>query len=275
MYQILTIILTLFFSTTVFANENRSIGCYSEKPQIITTHYFYKGELREFIISIPENYNSKKTHNLVFAFHGRTNSNKDVKDYYDLERFASQRTIFVYPKSLKVKDGTNSWGDDINIFDYELFDFISFLISYEYCVDPGKIFLVGHSLGASFSNSLACARGDKVRAVASLGGGGLVDNCNGNFAAMVIHNPKDRLVSFKNGKRVKEAFIENNGLKGKSKKIRPKKLNCKKYDKGNKLNPVVWCPHKVNNKKSGKYYPHNWPENTGKYIMEFFESLEK
>ncbi len=275
MYRILFITISfVFLSNGALADVNKSIGCGFSKPDFITTNYFYKGSLRNLIISIPENYSSGKPHDLVFAFHGRTNSNRDVRGYYDLERSVSDPTIFVYPRSLKAIDGTNSWGDGNSVFDYEIFDFLLFLLSTEYCVNLDRIFIVGHSLGASFANSLACARGAKIRAVASLGGGGVVNFCSGEFAAMVIHNPKDRLVSVENGIRVKDSFIENNGLKRKSKKSKPKKLKCKKYDKNNKVNPVIWCPHNIDHKASGKYYPHNWPRGTGKYIMEFFESLK-
>ena len=55
--------------------------------------------------------------------------------------------------------------------------------------------LVGHSMGGSFVNSLACARGDVLRAVAVVGGGyGGVPGCRGQVAALVMHNPDDRLV---------------------------------------------------------------------------------
>ena len=269
---IITSFLIFFNSTSAIAEEN-SFGCGFSKPNFLTTKFIYKNNLREFIISVPKDYKPYISHDLIFAFHGRTNSNANVRGYYNLERHAYNPTIFIYPSSLKAGDGTNSWGDGESVFDYELFDFLLFVLSVEYCVDMERVFLVGHSLGASFANSLACARGDKIRAVASLGGGGSVNNCTGNFAAMVIHNPKDRLVSVKNGIKVKEAFIRNNHLNDKSKKTYPKKLKCKRYGDKNNPNKVLWCPHEIDRKKNGKYYPHNWPKNTGKYIMEFFESL--
>lgn len=272
------LIIIFFFlvisSTTIIASENRSFGCRFSKPDHLTTKFIYKGNLRDFIISIPKEYKPDKPHELVFAYHGRTNSNAKVRSYYDLERHVYNPTIFVYPASLKTGDGTNSWGGRNSVFDFELFDFLLLILSTEYCIDMERVFLVGHSLGASYANSLACARGDKIRAVASLGGGGEMGQCSGKFSAMVIHNPKDRLVAFSNGLRVRDSFIKHNNLDDKSKKSRPKKLKCKRYGDKNSRNKLVWCPHEIDYKNSGKYYPHNWPQNTGKYIMGFFESLK-
>jgi len=38
----------------------------------------------------------------------------------------------------------------------------------KYCINKDQIFVVGHSLGAWFTNSLSCARGDVIRAIGSV-----------------------------------------------------------------------------------------------------------
>ena len=100
------------------------------------------------------------------AFHGRTNNNAQVRAYYGLEQPTGDPTIFVYPLALRQADGTFSWsnpGDKPDsLRDYALFDTIVATFAQDYCIDPDRIFVVGHSLGASFVNSLACARGDLI-----------------------------------------------------------------------------------------------------------------
>jgi poly(3-hydroxybutyrate) depolymerase len=50
---------------------------------------------------------------------------------------------------------------------------------------------MGHSLGASFANSLACARTDRFRAVAAVAGGITPSDCLREVAALLLHNRRD------------------------------------------------------------------------------------
>lgn len=65
-----------------------------------------------------------------------------------------------------------------------------------YCIDKDQVFVAGHSLGAWFTNSLSCARGDVIRAIGSVGGGTTINDCNGPVAAMIMQNPDDNLSSY-------------------------------------------------------------------------------
>jgi polyhydroxybutyrate depolymerase len=47
--------------------------------------------------------------------------------------------------------------------DFEFFDEIVATYSEEYCIDMDQVFVVGHSLGGWFTNTLACARGHMIR----------------------------------------------------------------------------------------------------------------
>jgi len=38
----------------------------------------------------------------------------------------------------------------------------------KYCIDKDQVFVVGHSLGAWFTNTLSCARGNVIRAIGSV-----------------------------------------------------------------------------------------------------------
>jgi polyhydroxybutyrate depolymerase len=147
------------------------------------------------------------------------------------------------------------------------------LMARSYCIDPARIFAVGHSLGAWFVNSLGCARGDTLRAIATLAGGISRSQCQGAVAALIFHNPKDRLVDFRHGLVARDRLRAQNGLAGEERGLVLAGFACRRYGDLAAANPVVWCPHGRDRTRSGRYYPHNWPARTGAAVMAFFTSL--
>lgn len=207
---------------------------------------------------------------LVLAFHGRTSTNLQVRRYYGLEPYAN--TIFVYPSGLVSMDGF-SWSDSEGAPDDALFNAVLDLFARDTCLDLTRVFVVGHSLGASFANSLACTQGDRIRAVGSLGGGISADRCRGKTAAVVFHNPDDRLVPVSEGLQVRDRFLAQNMLEPPASPSEPASFNCERYGSAGTPFPVVWCPHPFDYAYDGTYYPHNWPRGTGRVIMDFFNGL--
>jgi hypothetical protein len=132
---------------------------------------------------------------------------------------------------------------------------------------------VGHSVGASYSTSLGCLRGDKIRAVAALGGGISADGCSSKVAAMILHNPEDNLVPFTEGERARDTFLEQNGLPLGPAATEPEAFNCSRYGSAETLYPVVWCLQPVSTESDGSYYPHTWPDGLGAAVMTFFEGF--
>ena len=242
------------------------------------------GQQRQFILSLPEPYKAQTPHALVLAFHGRTSPAAEVQGYYNLESQASVTlgpTVFVYPVALTQADGTFGWwnsGDAPDALrDFALFDALVDQLSSNACIDTERIFAVGHSLGASFVNALGCHRAGALRAVSSLGGGPGPGTCEGSVAALVLHNPDDRLVPFELGIGARDQFLTQNDLSGPPVKGEPQSLNCERYDASKSepdvMNPVVWCPHTKDYAYDGRYYPHNWPDETGAAVMRFFAAL--
>ncbi len=236
------------------------------------------GHIRELILVLPEGGERNTPRPLVMAFHGRTNSNAQVRAYYGLRRTLERTAVVAYPSALRQADGTFSWTVPRDGLsgppDLALFDALLTEIGGRYCVDLGRVFLVGHSLGASFANTLACARAERVRAVASVGGGIWTRGCTDPVAALVVHNPKDRLVAVELGREVRDVFLLANGLEETAPQpAAGRQLHCRRYGDATEPNPVVWCPHRQDYKADGRYYPHNWPESTELEIARFFGSL--
>jgi polyhydroxybutyrate depolymerase len=252
-------------------------GCGRPAPAVAPSSVEADARRRGLITVVPEGYDPAQPHALVVAFHGRTSSNAKVRRYYDLERFAEQPTIFVYPSGLRAGAGGYSWSgpDDAaaSLRDYVLFDAVLALITRSYCIDPTRIFAVGHSLGAWFVNSLGCARGDVLRAIGTLAGGVSRSDCKGAVAAAVFHHPDDRLVDVSQGLEARDQFRAQNGVEGPGRTMSLHGFACRRYGDPAASNPVVWCPHGRDHTRSGRYYPHHWPAGAGAAMMQFFTSL--
>jgi len=251
-----------------------SAGCGRSPPKIPLDHVEFAGQDRGFLGVIPADYRADQPYRLVLAFHGRTDRNEQVRRYFRLEAADRTGTIFVYPSGTKGPRGRFNWwnqGDKPGALrDYGLFDKLLDLFTENYCLDLNQIFVVGHSLGATFVNSLACARGDKIRAAATLGGGMMPSRCRGEIGIMLLHNPKDNLVPVGLGLRARDVFLKKNGVTGNSRPAQPRALNCERYGTPSQSSPVVWCPHRIDHNAQGRYYPHTWPKQTGPAVMDFF-----
>jgi polyhydroxybutyrate depolymerase len=251
-------------------------GCGRPPPAAAPSSVEVDHRRRELITVVPEGYDPAQPHALVIAFHGRTSSSAKVRRYYDLERFAGGPTIFVYPSGLRARAGGYSWSapdDAATLPDYALFDAVLARITRSYCIDPLRIFAVGHSLGAWYVNSLGCARGGVLRAIGTLAGGISGSHCRGAVAAALFHNPDDRLVAVSHGREARDLFRAHNGLDGPGRTTSLQGFACRRYGDPAASNPVVWCPHGRDRTRSGRYYPHHWPAGAGAAMMQFFTSL--
>jgi polyhydroxybutyrate depolymerase len=260
-----------------FQRDPRSAGCGRTPPGKVPTSSVVNGINRTYITVVPNAYSKDEPIKLVFAFHGRTNPNTMVRTYYKVEEAAKGKAIFIYPSGLSVGSG-RSWADGgdkaDDLRDYELFDHLYWKFTNEYCINVDEVYVVGHSLGAWFTNSLACNRADVIRGIGSLGGGTAWGNCTGPVAAMVWHNPKDRLAPFGSGERARDQMLAQNQCSFNTKPIQPSSGSCVEYQGCGEYSPVIWCPHRIDNASwDGRYYPHNWPRITGPSIWSFLDGL--
>jgi polyhydroxybutyrate depolymerase len=238
-----------------------------------------RGQERTYLARVPGTYAPDRPHDFVVAFHGRTNPNIQVREYFDLDE-ALPEAIILYPSALPDGSGFR-WSDpgDLpdELRDFALFDALLVSFGNAYCLDLDRVFVVGHSLGASFANSVACSRGELVRAVASVAGGIEGAPCDGGAGALIVHHPEDDLVPISAGERARDAFVAANAAAGPpilASEPELAALGCLRYG-SDSPDPVVWCVHDDALTYGGRYYPHNWPDAVPQAIARFFRDLPR
>jgi len=77
-----------------------SSGCGQTPPSSPLTELNLYGETRHFLTTIGKNYTSDSPAPLVIVFHGRTNSNADIRNYIKLDKTTQGDAIIVYPSGL-------------------------------------------------------------------------------------------------------------------------------------------------------------------------------
>lgn len=261
--------------------DNRSNGCYLAQPSSAPTSVQVHGIDRSIITDIGEHYRHTKPAKLIIAFHGRTNPNTQVRGYYRIAQASDGNAILVYPSWLPEEWPTRSWADGGDpataIRDYALFDKIVEEITENYCIDQDEIYAVGHSLGGRMTNNLACARGNILRGIGSVGGSSTIlpSACTWPVNALIMHNPQDRLASFAGGEDARNKLLAQNKCDTDTYEAlasSPSEGHCVQYNQCATWANVVWCPH-TQDTENGVYYPHNWPSFAGSQIRNFFKNL--
>lgn len=257
--------------------DSSSPGCGLPPPTVTPTESQVNGIARHYITDVGKNYDRNTPTKLILAFHGRTNPNTMVRTYYRIQQASNGNAIIVYPAGLPEEGPSRSRsspGDKSDqLRDFQLFDQLVQEMSETYCIDMDEIYVVGHSLGAWFTNSLACARGNVIRAIGSVGGGTTINDCSGPTAAIIMHNPKDRLSSFGEGLRARDQLLKQNHCWPETIPVGPEDGNCVLYTQCLEGAPIMRCPHS-DDMERGTYYPHTRPDFAGEEIWKFFEGLE-
>ncbi len=262
----------------VFSGVRDSLSkwCGKTRPVSQPMVSIVNGEPRTYITAVWSNYDERVPTKLIFAFHGRTNPNTMVRSYYKVEQAAKWNAIVIYPLWLPeegpVRNWMNPWDKPDQLRDYALFDQLMKEMGEAYCIDLDQIYVVGHSLWAWFTNSLACARGDVIRGIGSVWWSVTKSACTGPVAAVIMHHPEDNLASFAGWVAARDLLLQQNGCWPETTPVWPVGGNCVKYTNCLADAPVVRCAHDDGIDERGVYYPHTWPDFAWEYIWDFFSS---
>lgn len=258
--------------------DHYSPGCDLPTPKTPITSSTVDGVRRNYLTTIGKNYTAGEAMPLIIAFHGRTNSNTMVRQYYKLDRVTQGDAIIIYPSGLPeggpARTRSSPWDKSDKLRDFALFDTIVEDMGAQYCIDLDKIYVVGHSLWAWFTNSLACARGDKIRAIGSVGGGTTKNSCTWPAAAVIMQHPKDNLSPYSAWVATRDQLLLQNGCGPETKPTWPSWWGCVEYTNCLADAPVIWCEHSDDIDHRNVFYPHKRPDGAGQYIWDFFKTLD-
>jgi polyhydroxybutyrate depolymerase len=158
---------------------------------------------REYILTLPSNYDPNHAYRLVFAWHPWMGSAQMIQNgrYYGLQTEANNDAIFVAPEGLNFTQNGQSglgWGN-ANGEDVTFYHTMLDLFRSEICIDEDRIFAVGFSFGAMFSFTLGCTAESTLRAIIPMAGntftsGGCASNTR-PVAVMAFIGLQDSLLS--------------------------------------------------------------------------------
>ena len=215
------------------------------------------GKARTYVLYVPNGYDAARSIPLIFAWHSSGASGAESRKYYKLEPVTGDGAIIVYP------DGLNgAWDLSANGVDMKFFDLLLESISNDYCVDQARVFSTGYSFGGMMSNSLACDRGNKLRAFAPMEGAFFdgTKSCPTPVAAWIAHASNDPTVSFASGEAARDIWLKTNGCSTTTMPTTPSECVAYQCTK----EPVIWCVHTQG---------HVWPNFASKGVWAFFQSL--
>lgn len=235
------------------SGDTTSAGCGTERTLMNGQRTIQSGgQSREYILRVPDNYDSAKPYRLIMAYHWLNGNASQVANggeggstedpYYGLWDRAENSTIFVAPQGLN-----NGWGNDQNR-DVELTDAILEEIQEDLCIDTTRIFATGFSFGGGMSYALACARADVFRGVAIYAGAQL-SGCEGGttpIAYFHAHGANDDVLDISLGRQLRDRYVDVNGCTEQNPPepgINSGTHTCTSYQGCMDGYPLRWCAH--------------------------------
>jgi poly(3-hydroxybutyrate) depolymerase len=245
-----------------------SAGCGLAPEFQSGTHRLEVGGLsRTFIVDLPGDYVPSLPYPLVFGFHGRGFSGAEFRSpsYGNLLSVAGNEAIVVHPDAT----GEDMAWETESQQDVVFFDAMLEALTQGLCVDQSRVFATGHSSGAYFTNVLGCQRGDALRAIAAVAGGGPfgrssgAPSCERPLSAWIAHAEDDETVLFSNGEGTLDYWLGSDDCDAESfEPVEPDP--CVAYQSCARGLAVRWCVYEGG---------HDWPSFAAEGIWDFFKGI--
>lgn len=221
-----------------------SPGCGSSAtPASGTQTIVVSGTSRQYVLTLPANYDSQHPYRLIFAFHGASYTAQSVADggppgsgpYYGIASPANGSAIFVAPQAL-----STSWNPQ-TAPDIDFVNAMLASLEANLCVDESRVFSVGFSRGAIMTIGIGCAEGNVFRAIAAMSGE-IQGTCGGAHpvAYWASHGTSDTTIPIANGQMARDQFVGINHCGTQT--IAGSPDGCVNYQGCEAGYPTTWCP---------------------------------
>lgn len=250
-----------------------SSGCGMAAPASMRYSIDVGGMTREYILSVPSNYDANHPYVLIFAWHPWGGSAMQVagtgnSGYYGLKGTSSNQAILVAPEGLDFGGNGLGWGNT-NGQDIAFLNAMLDLFKSEMCIDQKRIFSAGFSFGGMMSNAVGCA--GLARAIAPMAGNSTVSGClNGTqpVAYMGFHGTHDSVVDIAGGRTARDVFVKRNGCSSDTTPSSPswcdgiasnyQPCTCVDYQGCMPGYPVTWCEYNADHQAAPNSGPTLW-----------------
>lgn len=197
---------------------------------------------RSYVLDIPANYAQATPNELVIAWHpvgstaaqiaAGTGEVSAVGAFYGLKALAAEGSIFVAPQTY---DGT--WAQNAALELQFARDLVTELEA-KLCIDLGRIFSVGWSVGGAMSVAVGCSMGDVFRATAAINGNTTFVGCAAG-ATPIAYWAAHGSSATPSGNTARDTFVTRNGCETTTVAADDP---CVLYQGCEPGYPVQWCP---------------------------------
>lgn len=195
-----------------------------------------RGVGRAWSIRLPENYDPQRAYPLVFMFHGCSNATNNVP----MERVAGSDAVLVRGTGIS---SNVCWDFSATGPDVEFFDAMLATVEASLCIDRQRVFSVGYSSGAWLTNTLACVRGEVLRAGGTVSGGNVNGSrtCAGEVARIFIHDVGDETNVIAGSETERDRLLTANRCDAEGVPVPAEPAPCIEYPGCDADHPIVWC----------------------------------
>jgi len=229
------------------------------------------GTTRYYLLNIPSSADNKTPLPLVFALHGYDMNNIALVDQYDFTKQSGNKAITVMPQGEGPAPGnTSHWGDGVlkstwtaNDANYSFMSSLKAFVEDNYCIDTGRVFFSGFSMGGMLTNSMACDHNDWFRGYAPVEGGGPGSCAQADAKpAIIIHQGTADTIATpeKAGQPTRDFWTAQNGCNSTTTSVY---TGCLSY--GACEEPVLYCTGNWDHYVNGTALANIW---------KFFDSLK-
>jgi polyhydroxybutyrate depolymerase len=181
------------------ANEDHTRGTFLRSMEI-------DGETREYLIHIPQSYDTIDPVPLMLNFHGWEMKASEQMWVSDMRALANtEKFIVVYPQGTELMGSTHwnvgSWTAGSTVNDLYFVDSLIGQVSAHYNIDADRVYACGYSNGGFFSHELACQLSHEIAAIGTVAANMSVqtlNNCNPTrpVPVVTISGTMDELVKY-------------------------------------------------------------------------------